>query len=111
MNLFWSGTTGPQTNPGVGGWQFSGCYTLVEFDGQWHVPNFGTDMWHLAKVLQDEPSRMVQPQLAAQVPLPLVSALLPVKLPVILLREWSTQANAVGFDGFFNIFISTLVLN
>jgi hypothetical protein len=32
LNLFWSGTLGPQTNPGVNGWQFSGCYTLVEPD-------------------------------------------------------------------------------
>jgi hypothetical protein len=27
LNLFWSGASGPQTNPGVGGWTFSGCYT------------------------------------------------------------------------------------
>ena len=27
LNLFWSGTTGPQTNLGVGNWTFSGCYT------------------------------------------------------------------------------------
>jgi hypothetical protein len=32
LNLFWSGNLGPQTNPGVNGWQFSGCYTLVESD-------------------------------------------------------------------------------
>lgn len=29
LNLFWSGTTGPQTNPGVGLWSFSGCYAYV----------------------------------------------------------------------------------
>jgi hypothetical protein len=29
LNLFWSGTTGPQTNPGANNWKFSGCYTLV----------------------------------------------------------------------------------
>ncbi len=27
LNMFWSGTTGPQTNPGVGLWKFAGCYT------------------------------------------------------------------------------------
>ena len=26
LNLFWSGTSGPQSNPGVGLWKFSGCY-------------------------------------------------------------------------------------
>jgi WSC domain len=26
LNLFWSGTTGPQTNPGPGLWNFVGCY-------------------------------------------------------------------------------------
>ena len=26
LNLFWSGTSGPQTNPGTGGWSFVGCY-------------------------------------------------------------------------------------
>jgi hypothetical protein len=26
LNLFWSGTTGPQINPGNGSWTFSGCY-------------------------------------------------------------------------------------
>lgn len=29
LNLFWSGTMGPQTNPGNANWTFSGCYTLV----------------------------------------------------------------------------------
>lgn len=29
LNLFWSGTTGPQTNPGYGNWTFSGCYAYV----------------------------------------------------------------------------------
>jgi hypothetical protein len=27
LNLFWSGTSGPQTNTGPGNWTFSGCYT------------------------------------------------------------------------------------
>ena len=27
LNLYWSGTTGPQTNPGPGLWKFAGCYT------------------------------------------------------------------------------------
>lgn len=27
LNLFWSGASGPQTNPGPGLWKFSGCYT------------------------------------------------------------------------------------
>lgn len=27
LNMFWSNTTGPQTNPGPGNWTFSGCYT------------------------------------------------------------------------------------
>lgn len=27
LNLFWSGTTGPETNPGTGNWTFSACYT------------------------------------------------------------------------------------
>jgi hypothetical protein len=26
LNLYWSGTTGPSTNLGVGKWAFSGCY-------------------------------------------------------------------------------------
>ena len=26
LNLFWSGTSGPQTNPGNGSWAFVGCY-------------------------------------------------------------------------------------
>ena len=26
LNLFWSGTNGPQTNPGPTNWTFSGCY-------------------------------------------------------------------------------------
>lgn len=30
LSLFWSGTTGPQTNPGPGLWRFAGCYTYVE---------------------------------------------------------------------------------
>jgi hypothetical protein len=29
LNLYWSGTTGPSTNLGVGNWSFSGCYTWV----------------------------------------------------------------------------------
>lgn len=31
LNLFWSGTNGPQTNLGNGSWTFAGCYTLVDF--------------------------------------------------------------------------------
>jgi len=31
LNLFWSGTTGPQTNPGPGAWKFAGCYAWVPF--------------------------------------------------------------------------------
>jgi len=27
LNLYWSGTTGPQTNPGPGLWKLAGCYT------------------------------------------------------------------------------------
>lgn len=27
LNIFWSGHTGPQTNPGPGLWSFVGCYT------------------------------------------------------------------------------------
>ena len=27
LNIFWSGQTGPQTNPGPALWPFSGCYT------------------------------------------------------------------------------------
>lgn len=26
LNLFWSGTSGPQTNPGNADWTFAGCY-------------------------------------------------------------------------------------
>lgn len=27
LNLFWNGKSPPQTNPGSGLWNFSGCYT------------------------------------------------------------------------------------
>jgi hypothetical protein len=65
LNLFWSGTTGPQTNPGIGGWQFSGCYALVESE-ECIGKEFGADAWNLAKVPRDERCQMVQPQLAAR---------------------------------------------
>jgi hypothetical protein len=45
LNLFWSGTTGPQTNPGIGGWQFSGCYALVESE-ECIGKEFGADAWN-----------------------------------------------------------------
>jgi len=62
LNLFWSGTTGPQTNLGNADWTFSGCYTSVIC---YELKRTVADQI-LAKGPQDELCRTVSLQLVAQ---------------------------------------------